>query len=630
MRKYSIKRKALTQVLACAFVVGAVPMAMAQTAIQPYTKVVVFGDSLSDTGNLGIWTNGVTAADKKVWAQYVAAAFGKTITPAYALGATGFTLGTGNGFAIGGAQTGDVALGANPTGLLGTSTQVANYIARSKVDSNALHLYWIGGNNINARLRTALGAIGAGANSTTTAQAAVAGITADAKAAAAQVASLKAAGATNIVVMNVPDLSKVPVTIGTAAALGPTLGPSVLSLAATLSASYNQNLALSLAGMNVVQFDAYALFNNVLATPAAYGITNATTPICADANACNLASGGAAFADGLHPTTLTHSLLGAWVSGALQSTSTGAGISGVAATMPLGRSGAEWRTVENRTRGFQNFGGSGKTTFFVAGDYADAKVDGVGGVQIADGKTQTGTVGFEKAISNDTLLGITLGYEKAPFTFTGNVAKLEYGEVMATGYISHKMGNIYVNGLVSHGFLDYESTRRVTIGPLTTTERAEFGGNHSGIKVQAGYQMRSGGFVHGPLVGLDYESAKINAFAEGPSVSAISVGEQTAKQAHVRVGYELASDMGSVRPYLQLSYDHQYLKNNRTFISGMASTGTFVPVATQNEVGGFTRLAVGSSFKMGDAGDLSVGVSSSFSNPAGQDTALNVVWSMAL
>ncbi|MBK7685904.1 MAG: hypothetical protein IPJ25_07730 [Rhodocyclaceae bacterium] len=193
-------------------------MAMAQTALLPYSKVVVFGDSLSDTGNLGIWTNGATAAEKKVWAQYVAAAFGKTIGPAYTLGATGFTLGTGNGFAIGGAQTGDVALGANPTGLLGTSTQVANYISRSAVDSNALHLFWIGGNNINARLTTALTAIGGGADATAAGTAAVASISADAKTAATQVAALKAAGAKNIVVMNVPDLSRVPVTIGTAAA----------------------------------------------------------------------------------------------------------------------------------------------------------------------------------------------------------------------------------------------------------------------------------------------------------------------------------------------------------------------------------------------------------------------------
>jgi outer membrane lipase/esterase len=630
MRKYSIKRKALSQVLACAFVVSAAPAVMAQTPLLPYSKVVVFGDSLSDTGNLGIWTNGATAADKKVWAQYVAAAFGKTITPAYTLGATGFTLGTGNGFAIGGAQTGDVALGEAPAGLLGTGTQVTNYTSRAAVDPKALHLFWIGGNNINARLRTALGAIGAGTPAEAAGAAAVTGISADAKTAATQVAALKAAGAKNIVVMNVPDLARVPVTIGTAASFGP-LGAQILGLANTLSTTYNQQLTANLAGMNVIQFDTFTLFNGLLNNPAAYGITSATTPICADANACNLAaSNQALFADGLHPTTYAHSLVGDWVAGALESTSTGAGISSTAATVPLGRSGAEWRTVDNRTRGFQNFGGSGKTTFFVAGDYADAKVDGVGGVQIADGSTRTGTIGFEKAISENTLLGITLGYEKVPFTFTGNTAKLEYGELMATGYMSHKMGNMYVSGLASLGFLDFDSQRNVSIGPLTTVQRASFGGNHVGVKVQAGYQMRSGGFVHGPFVGLDYERALINAFSENASPSAIAVGEQTAKQAHARVGYELATDMGAVRPYLQVSYDHQYLKNNRTFISGMASTGTFVPVTTENEVGGFTRAAAGFSTKLGDAGDLSVGVSSTFSNPAGQDTAINVVWSMDL
>lgn len=633
MSEFSAKRKTMGRALAFAFIFGAVPMAMAQTALLPYSKVVVFGDSLSDTGNLGIWTNGATAAEKKVWAQYVAAAFGKTIGPAYTFSPTTgtFTLGTGNGFAIGGAQTGNTTATETAPVILGTGTQVANYVSRSAVDSNALHLFWIGGNNINARLTTALTAIGGGADATAAGTAAVASISADAKTAATQVAALKAAGAKNIVVMNVPDLSRVPLTIGIAAAYGP-LGPQILSLANTLSKSYNQQLAANLLGMNVIQFDAFALFNGLLDNPAAYGITSATTPICAGANACNLAaSNHALFADGLHPTTYAHSLTGDWVAGALRSTSTGAGISSVAATMPLGRSGAEWRTVESRTRSFQNFGGStDKTSFFVAGDYADAKIDGIGGVQIADGDTKTGTIGFEKAISANTLLGMTLGYEKAAFTFTGNTAKLEYGETMFTGYISHKMDNLYVNGLVSHGFLAYDSKRYVSIGPLTTTQTASFGGSHSGLKVQAGYQMRSGSFVHGPLVGLDYERALINGFGESASPSAISVGEQTAKQAHARIGYELATDMGAVRPYAQYSYDHQFMKNNRTFISGMASTGTFVPVTTENEVGGFSRLAVGMSTKLGDAGELSIGVSSSFSNPAGQDTAVNLVWSMTL
>ena len=60
MSEFSAKRKTMGRALAFAFIFGAVPMAMAQTALLPYSKVVVFGDSLSDTGNLGIWTTGAS------------------------------------------------------------------------------------------------------------------------------------------------------------------------------------------------------------------------------------------------------------------------------------------------------------------------------------------------------------------------------------------------------------------------------------------------------------------------------------------------------------------------------------------------------------------------------------------
>jgi outer membrane lipase/esterase len=178
-----------------AFTLALMALTSLPAAASPYNSLVVFGDSLSDSGNaaaLGAYApnqvvlsnsyipSAAYAPDKTfsnglVWASDVAAAIGVPLQPSQ-LG--------GTNFALGGATTSNLV--AQATQYLGTSSGVAS--------PNALYVVEGGGNDARAGLPE--GIAGYLTNIDTIVQ------------------SLKNAGAQHIVVWDTPNLALAPAVAG--------------------------------------------------------------------------------------------------------------------------------------------------------------------------------------------------------------------------------------------------------------------------------------------------------------------------------------------------------------------------------------------------------------------------------
>lgn len=281
----------------------------------PFTSMYVFGDSLSDNGNLyaatgglippypyyqGRFSNGPVAAELLANQRIAGGASGPNFHD-YAYG--GATTGVGNVWDGGTPTTaGTGVLTAPFTGtptvsgqpLPGIATEVADYktaVGASGADPNGLYMVWGGpddflsGGSINV-----LQSVNNIASAVTT---------------------LAGMGAQYILVPNMVDLSKTPRLLGTPLAAGAQL----------LSNSFDQTLATTIAALNqqlsarVIPFNTAALFNQVLTDPAAYGLTNTTEGYLS----CLQANGPAAcgdpnqymFWDDLHPTYTTTKILAA-------------------------------------------------------------------------------------------------------------------------------------------------------------------------------------------------------------------------------------------------------------------------------------------------------------------------------
>lgn len=289
------------------------------------SNLFVFGDSLSDGGNSGLltqqaagvvfppppyaggrYTNGPTAVEY-LWNSY---------NPA---NPNGFTpsLAGGTNYAIGGSTTGVQNFNTITTSVppplqpVFTDYGAANQLSQFSKFLNSggtfnpatsLFVVWLFPNDVfyatqTGTLPTPIPGSPGGANVVANGIANIATL----------VQSLAMLGAQNFLVPNMPDLGLAPDFLGT---------PSQGAVSA-ITAAFNTNLKFTLDAIDaalpikITQFDTAAAFAQIVADPAAFGFTNVTEKCVANLlnGLCN--PGSWLFWDGVHPTTYTHSILGA-------------------------------------------------------------------------------------------------------------------------------------------------------------------------------------------------------------------------------------------------------------------------------------------------------------------------------
>jgi phospholipase/lecithinase/hemolysin len=230
-----------------------------------FDRMVVFGDSLSDIGNAGRFSNG------PVWVEHLAGALGLTLAASAAGGAD---------HAVGGARL-DPRSG--PDSL---RAQVDRALASPPIAGRTLYVVYGGGNDV-------LGAVSAGgdAGAVEIAAGTLGGIVRD----------LVAAGATDILVPNLPDVGMTPAVRS--------YGAPAPEVARRLSQAFNAAADRALAGIpsgiaRIHRLDVWQMAEQVRADPGASGFNDVTTP-CSNAPGCE----GFLFFDGVHPTTAAHARL---------------------------------------------------------------------------------------------------------------------------------------------------------------------------------------------------------------------------------------------------------------------------------------------------------------------------------
>ncbi len=312
----SLSRR-ITKPLAAVLLVSCTALSTPSRA-GPYTAEYVFGDSLSDRGNLAealgsnfpnppsshdSFTNGPVAV------QLLANSYGLNADPSLWL--TGFkdthslfggaSFVPGTNYAVAGATSAAQAVGG-PAGInLPQQVGAFSTLVGNKADAGALYVVMIGGNDVrNAALQ------GTGTAAVTT------GVSTE----LAAISRLSSEGARNFLIVNVPDVGVIPEFAQD--------DPSQAAAATLYSRQYDQQLAAGLgslslsAGSSLAEFDLFAFNNGVLANAAAYGFTDttdrcytatpysaATSPQCG-ANAANI--GSFIYWDSIHPTARVQAL----------------------------------------------------------------------------------------------------------------------------------------------------------------------------------------------------------------------------------------------------------------------------------------------------------------------------------
>lgn len=271
--------------------------------LNAYDRLVVFGDSLSDTGNLSLasgpslypalnydplrLTSGPTTSPASgytgVAVERLNALLGlPTLAP---------SLMGGSNYAWAYATSGVTGVTPTMNVVPGVKSQVATYLAaHGGASSESLYVVFAGANDI-FQASTPADILASG-------QAAAANLK-------AEIELLLAAGARNILWFNVPDLALTPAAVAA--------GPGLTTLWSQASAGFRAGWTQAIAEIdslypttNILGVDTYAFMQAVVSAPNAFGLTNAT----ASAQLLsNVNPDEYLFWDHVHPTANAHRLL---------------------------------------------------------------------------------------------------------------------------------------------------------------------------------------------------------------------------------------------------------------------------------------------------------------------------------
>jgi outer membrane lipase/esterase len=627
----------------------ALPLALALCAAAPHagwrdaaaqapSGAVVFGDSLSDDGNIpdrfgvpfppppydgGRFSNG------PVWAEYWRAEIGLPPDADANLAVGGAFAGREN------ALNGEPALRALGVRLPGLLDQVDGFLAGGRAaDPSAVHVLWAGSND-------AIALVGDVAALPPEAAAARLGAGAEAAAADLEAAArrLVAAGARRLLVPNVPDLGRVPDEDLSAA------GPTASAVAAAVNAAVARRMAAVAAetGAAVEVFDAAGLLRAVADDPEAFGFAVADRP-CLEAAACVL--GGRAvqdryvFFDDLHPTTRAHAIIARAVASGMAAPGT------VAPQAPLADAGTRLAAGLVAARQALRRTGAAAAAFLPFADGGGAlppdaaAVLGGGGPGVSAFATagrswgsvgaRPGAAGFEwtqdavalgaDAVVRDGLLvGVAAGWVRGDADLAGGAGTVERDGPFGGGFASLYGDVWYVDVAASASRDAYRIRRETFVGGLAA--EAEPGGWTLTAEAEAGLRLPLGDAAGaevraGPFAGLRWARASIDGYDEqGAGVLGRTVGAQTAvaRTAVLGVHADAAIRAGEgveIRPHARLALERALGDGGRTVSSrptGSAGPAVASPVAADDRTRG--RAAAGLVLSFG--GRLAVDVEAS-------------------
>ncbi len=554
----------------------------------PFSGETVFGDSLSDSGNISIvsglpqimrfTTNpGFTAVED------IGNNFGLATNP---------SLKGGTDFAYGGAGVNTNSPGT-PSSIPNETQQITSYLtANPQLSGSELYTVFGGANDIFYHgTAVAAGEFAAAHGLNPVAIANLEGVAGPEtqaqalsaiQAAAAQevtlVGNLQKAGARYIVVFNLPNTSLTP-----SAAAGETLVPGTIAEQSTLSSAFNSalNAGLANARVGIIPVNTFALFNEVLADPSAFGILNTTVAACTTASSLNCTPqtlrpnatpATYLFADGVHPTTNTHALFAEVVENEIiapQQVS-------LLAEEPLATLEAERNAIGQQLLSDQTDAAPG-VHLFATGGYVRQHISAESYTPSAHDDDGLITAGFDDRLNPALTVGAELSGGTASEALNGQLRRFDTDSFMGSLFAQYVLGQAYVDGAAGFGGVRFRNIlREYKIGPVTRTEQGDAEGQTSSLNFTTGYWFGAPTLRAGPFVTGAYERVHVDRYAElGADSGAMTFGSQTREsligEAGVRLQGALPLGTTLLRPYAQVGYAYDGDARTRDVVGGLTT-----------------------------------------------------------
>jgi outer membrane lipase/esterase len=389
------------------------------------------------------------------------------------------------------------------------------------------------------------------------------------------IASLQAAGARDIVVLNVYAYAKLVGPGGSMTSANAT----VVSEAATYSAEVWSGLGA--AGVNFVPADVEGVLRYVSQNPTPFGFTAAT--VLASSPACgttvglvcapgNLVSPNAQqtylWGDPNHLSTAGQTIEADYIYSLLTAPSEISLLSESAVQIGRSRVATIQRQIDLSE---QHRGPNGINAWVSAGaeslsfqnlpNYPNASGTPFGGSMGADYRTPGGAI---------VGMAVTGGSQTQGFSTGGNFTQA--GEALSL-YAAYSIGPVWGNAIASYGLLQNRIARQVTLGVFADQNNANTDGHGLGLALQGGYDFHIGPVTVGPVLGAILQQVRIDGFTETGSTgfTSLAFGGQTQGSAVSQLGWRGSLDLGDWQPFADMEWNHEWANTNRSITASLTS-----------------------------------------------------------
>lgn len=530
---------------------------------EPPDSFIVFGDSLSDTGNAFDLSGGTNPesppyfegrfSNGPIWAEILPAARG--VDPERF-----------QNFAVGGAESG-------AGGPVGTTAQVQNFVdGGGSIGAETIVSVFAGANDLLNNVETT-------ADPTTLVETVVTNT-------AMNIRALAQAGAQQFVVPNIPSLGSVPV----GAASGSAQELTELSQLTNTALFDRLNDLESELGVDIIVADTDALFQAFRVDEETFGFTNTSTPCQGEIGTASPTGACATqeqeeetlFFDPLHPTTNAHEFFAQYVNGLLVANDQGPRVMaslaefGIIAASSLHdlsderlaalRSGFDAVTFDHGRKAL----GEDNIAAFISVEYGFGQRDDQPDFAAFDYDNYRVSAGVEYEATKHMMAGIAVSYLDGDAEFEGDLGRFDHANIGVTAYGTTSIDDFYLD--LSFGFSiddieDFDRATGNTALPLATSNTE---GNTFFVGLDAGYRYDIGPLSISPFGAFRFLNAEIDGFTEqGADLNAITVDDITADRYLVEGGVNFSGSFEANRlvwvPFLRAAVEHDFTDSSHQF-----------------------------------------------------------------
>jgi outer membrane lipase/esterase len=580
-------------------------LAAAPAAAQKVDRIVAFGDSYADDGNLfeligiprpavyanGRFSNGTNFID----------------TMSQLLGVPV------DNFAIGGAFTNNGNI--NGPGIPGFVTEYQSFLAgggpaafprvTGRFAPNDLVAVSIGGNDARAYERS-LGLAPSGAQLAGLIAGAPARASVSVAEATAGLNALVGAGARNITFL-AGDVGRLPEVRGL----------PIAAVGTAFANSFNSGIQASLAniasqGVIVNYLDLNQVGNVIEANPSAFGLISAgACPIACVTTDPSLLDKYFFYVDQLHLTSAGFAIVGRYAVRQLEAPLT------FHAQTDLGLSTASSFGQLMSGRLDLSGGGENPLAFYLVATTASHDLRSTN-TSLAYDFGSFGVAGGAEYSFGPGLVGLALAYSKPKSDSISGTSDVRAQAYQIGGYARFEAGGAFAEGYAGYGQLDYDVRRRAVIDDIA----AETEGTTLVAGGEAGYLLDLGSIKAGPVVGVQYARVRMDAYTEtGDPVLTLNVSGQRASETVGFAGLEteLEADVGglSVAPFFKILAEKQLDSSGGTIRYANTASPTIVNTFRfeDSEDDLYARLEAGASLELASGIALQLQASATLEHP---------------